>query len=118
MKLSEVKGERTLDVIADIIGPLVEISENKDVMDLFQRKSVPDGMTKEAFFAKRAAKAVPALIRDNKRQLIEIMAAIEGVTPEEYKASLSMSKLLSDVYELVTDRELLPFLALSAQQTE
>lgn len=118
MRLSEVRGDRTLDVIAGIIGPLVAISANEKVMELFERRDVPEGMTKETFFANRLAKAVPSLVRDNKDELIEVMAVLDGVTPDEYRASLSMPKLLQDVYELVTDRELMAFLAPSEQQTE
>ena len=40
MKLSDIKGERTLDVIAEIIDPVANIAEDKAASDLFQKKNL------------------------------------------------------------------------------
>lgn len=113
MKLSDIKGDRVLDVIADIIDPIANMVQDKDVAAMFKREAVPDGMEARDFFAKRMCKGLPVLIKGHKADIIAIMAAIEGVTPEQYAASLDFPKLFTDVMELVTDDAFLNFLSSS-----
>lgn len=118
MKLSDIKGERTFDVIADVIGPISSIAEDENAMELFKAKDVPDGMTPQQFFAKRVKKSAPALLRDHKQDVIAILAAIDGVTPEEYAETLNLAKLLGDMVELMTDETILDFLPQSTSGEE
>ena len=111
MKLSDIKGDRVLDVIADIIDPIANMVQDKDVAAMFERKAVPDGMEARDFFAERMRKGMPVLLKGHKADIIAVMAAIEGVTPEQYAESLDLPKLLTDVTELVTDDVLLDFLS-------
>lgn len=113
MKLSDIKGDRVLDVIADIIDPIANIVQDKDVAAMFERKAVPEGMDARDFFAKRMCKGLPVLLKGHKADIIAVMAAIEGVTPEQYAESLDFPKLFTDVMELVTDNALLDFLSSS-----
>lgn len=113
MKLSDIKGDRVLDVIADIIDPIANIVQDKDVAAMFKREAVPDGMGARDFFAERMRKGLPILLKGHKADIIAIMAAIEGVTPEQYAESLSFPKLFTDVMELVTDDAFLDFLSSS-----
>ena len=41
MKLSDIKGERTLDVIAEIIEPIANIAADQTAAALFQRQRCP-----------------------------------------------------------------------------
>lgn len=111
MKLSDIKGDRVLDVIADIIDPIANMVQDKDVAAMFERKAVPEGMDARDFFAERMRKGMPVLLKGHKTDIIAIMAAIEGVTPEQYAASLDLPKLFTDVMELVTDNAFLDFLS-------
>lgn len=113
MKLSDIKGDRVLDVIADIIDPIANIVQDKDVTAMFKREAVPEGMDARDFFAKRMCKGLPVLLKSHKADIIAIMAAIEGVTPEQYAESLDFPKLFTDVMELVTDDAFLDFLSSS-----
>lgn len=113
MKLSDIKGDRVLDVIADIIDPIANMVQDKDVAVMFKREAVPDGMEARNFFAERMCKGLPVLLKSHKADIIAIMAAIEGVTPEQYAASLDFPKLFTDVMELVTDDAFLNFLSSS-----
>lgn len=115
MKLSDIKGDRVLDVIADIIDPIANMVQDKDVAAMFKREAVPDGMEARDFFAKRMRKGLPVLLKGHKADIIAVMAAIEGVTPEQYAASLDFPKLFTDIMELVTDDAFLNFL--SSQET-
>lgn len=103
MKLSDIKGERVFDVIADLIDPIANIAEDKEAADLFTRKGVPEGMTAKQFVAARVKKALPPLLRGHKGDMIAILSAIEGTSPEEYKKSLNLVKLTADFAELLTD---------------
>jgi len=118
MKLSDIKGDRVLDVIADIIDPIANIVQDKDVAAMFERKAVPEGMGARDFFAKRMRKGLPVLLKGHKADIIAIMAAIEGVTPEQYAASLDFPKLFTDVMELVTDDAFLDFLSSSGTEKD
>lgn len=113
MKLSDIKGDRVLDVIADIIDPVANMAQDKDVAAMFKREAVPDGTEARDFFAKRMRKGLPVLLKNHKADIIAVMAAIEGVTPEQYTASLDLPKLFTDVMEIVTDDALLNFLSSS-----
>ena len=113
MKLSDIKGDRVLDVIADIIDPIANMVQDKDVAAMFKREAVPDGMEARDFFAKRMCKGLPVLLKGHKADIVAIMAAIEGVTPEQYAASLDFPKLFTGVMELVTDDAFLNFLSSS-----
>lgn len=113
MKLSDIKGDRVFDVIADIIDPIANMVQDKDVAAIFKREAVPDGMEARDFFAKRMRKGLPVLLKSHKADIIAVMAAIEGVTPGQYAASLDLPKLFTDVMELVTDDAFLDFLSSS-----
>lgn len=113
MKLSDIKGDRVLDVIADIIDPIANMVQDKDVAAMFKREAVPDGMGARDFFAERMRKGLPVLLKGHKADIIAIMAAIEGVTPGQYAESLDLPKLFTDVTELVTDDAFLDFLSSS-----
>lgn len=111
MKLSDIKGERVFDVVADIIDPISNIAEDEEFKAIFKKVTPPKDVDKKAFAmqiaAKRLKKYAPALLRSHKGDVITIMASIEGVTPEEYAASLNLAKLMTDAAELVTDKAFL-----------
>ena len=103
MKLSEIKGERTIEVIADIIEPVAEIAGDPVAAELFTKKALPEGMTPAAFALQRIKKAVPALLKGHKASIIAIMATLEGVSAEEYAAKLDLVRLVRDLTELLSD---------------
>lgn len=114
MKLSDVKGERVLDVIADIVDPVANISSDPTAAELFARRRTPKGMTAKAFMLERVRKSVPALLKGHKKDVIAVLAAIEGVTPEEYTERLTLVTLIKDCTELLTD-DLFTTLFISAE---
>ena len=114
MRLSGIQGERVFDVIADIIDPIANIAEDEKASALFRREKLPDGMTAKEFMTQRARKALPALLKGHKGDIIAILASIEGVSAESYKGALNLVKLMHDTAELLTD-EAFGALFLSAQ---
>ena len=118
MKLSAIKGDRVLDVIADVIDPIANMVQDEDVAAMFKRKAVPEGTDARDFFAERMRKGLPILLKGHKADIIAIMAAIEGVTPGQYAASLDFPKLFTDAMELVTDDAFLDFLSSSGTEKD
>ena len=103
MRLSDIKGDRVFDVIADIIDPIANIASDETASALFKREKLPEGMTAKAFLLERARKSVPALLKGHKSDIITVLATIEGVSADNYRASLTLAKLMQDTAELLTD---------------
>lgn len=103
MKLSDIHGERVFDVIADIIDPIANIAEDEKASAMFRREKIPDGMTAKEFAMQRARKALPALLKGHKGDIIAILASIDGVSAERYKGTLNLVKLVRDTTDLLSD---------------
>ena len=103
MRLSDIKGDRVFDVIADIIDPIANIASDETASAIFKREKLPDGMTAKAFLMERARNAIPALLKGHKSDIITVLATIEGVSADDYRASLTLAKLMQDTAELLTD---------------
>lgn len=114
MRLSDIQGERVFDVIADIIDPIANIVEDEQASAMFRREKLPEGMTVKQFATQRVRKALPALLKGHKDDIISILAAIEGVSTESYKGALNLINLMRDATELLTD-EAFTALFISAQ---
>lgn len=103
MKLSNIKGERTLDVIADIIEPIANIADDEEATSLFKKEKTPKGITAKKFLVERIKKSVPILLKEHKQDIISILAAIEGKKQEQYKEELNLVKLTKDCIDLLND---------------
>lgn len=117
MRLSDVKGERTFEVVADIIEPVYRIAQDEAAVEMLSPKPCPEGEDPKKFMARRLVAGVPVLLRSHKGDLVAIMAAIEGEDAEEYAASLDLAKLVTSLAELVSDPALMGFLASAAGGT-
>lgn len=114
MRLSDIKGDRVIDVVADLIDPVASIALDESVT-LFKREKAPDGMTAKDFAIQKLRKGAPVLLKTHKADVVAILAAIKGVTPEEYTDGLNMLTLLQDFVELLTDSEFLDLFTSAAQ---
>lgn len=85
MKLSDLKGEAALDALADIIEPAAEIMTDNHFV-----KCIRDD---------NRTKAIQLVLRNHKKSIIAILAAINGVKPDEYEVNLlSLPKTLLEVF--------------------
>ena len=75
MKLSEIKGEGALDVLADIIDPVAKICADTEI-----QKAVKANLPRLAIVKK--------LLKTHKREIIDIMAYLDGEDPEKYEVNL------------------------------
>lgn len=73
-KLSEIKGEEALDVLAEIIEPAAEIFTDENV--------------KKALKSESRIKAAKIILKDHKKAILALMAALEETPVEEYKPTL------------------------------
>jgi hypothetical protein len=90
-KLSEIKGEEALDVLAEIIEPAAEIFTDEAV-----KKALTEGKNK--------LEAVKVVLKNHKKAVIAVMAALEGVAAEEYQPQLLA--LPAMLLEVLNDPEL------------
>lgn len=111
MKLSEVKGDRVFDVMADLIPPLCSIATDKEVKGLLKKRNCPKGMDPRDFMIKRIQQAGPKIIKSHKDDVIDVLCIIGGVDREEYVRDMTLMSLWSDVMELFGDEDFMAFLA-------
>lgn len=116
MRLSDIKGERAIEVIGELIDPIANIAEDKEASALFRREKLPEGIDAKAFVVSRLRKGLPVLLKNHKGDIVSILAAIEGVTPAEYAATLDLKKVVKDLTELLTDEEFMAFF--TSEQSE
>ena len=73
-KLSEIKGEDAIDILADLIEPVAEFAQDKQFVALVRSG---DKMT-----------AVRHALKTHKKAVIRAMAIIEGENPDRYAPPL------------------------------
>ena len=103
MRLSDVQGERTFDVIAEIIEPIANIATDKECANLFKAEQLPDGMSPTNFAIVKIKKYLPRMLKQHKSDIITILAAIKGETSEAYTKNLNLLVLMKDATELLND---------------
>lgn len=118
MRLSDVKGERVLDVIAEIAVPAINIASDEDALRFFKAEKPEDGQTATEAFADRMKVAAPALMKAHRDDFVAILAALDGVTVEEYVEGMTLGSVLVDVFELLTDEAFEDFLSSQEQMLE
>ena len=87
-KLSEIKGEEALDVLAEILMPIVEMWEDEEV---------------KTGFEVNVAKAVSVAIKNHKEAIIGIFASIDGKTYEEELECINLISLPADIIEILNE---------------
>lgn len=75
MRLSEIKGDAALDLLADLIDPATEIMADKEFVEIIKS-------------GKPKLLAVKHAIKNHKKAIFEIMARLDGKEPEEYEINL------------------------------
>lgn len=92
-KLSEIKGEEALDVLAEIIEPAAEIFTDEAV-----KKALTEGKNK--------LEAVKVVLKNHKKAVIAVLAAIDGKTVEQMSEEITPASLPKMLMEQINDPEL------------
>lgn len=104
MRLSEFENEDALELMADIIEPVAKVLGDEELRKL--RKQ--EGVTR--------AKLASVAIKNHKKEVIEILAALNGVKPEEYHGNpLTISV---DLINILNDNEVQELFFSQAQNME
>lgn len=102
MKLSEIKGKKAIEMIADLMEPIAKILENGEI-----KKAVDNN--------EPVIKIVQRLLKGWPDEVITILALLDGEKPETYEVNLLT--LPVKVLELINDPEI-QTLFFSQDQTE
>lgn len=102
MKLSEFKGEEALDVLADLLEPIVEIMTDEKVIALARKND--------------KVETVKAAIKNHKKAVIEILATLDRQDPKTYEVNIL--SLPMKLLELFNDEDLMSLFRLQGQNEE
>lgn len=89
MRLSELKGEKALEVLGEIIEPAISIMQDKNIVS-----AARVGNTLEI---------VKIMCKDHKREVITMLAVLDGEDPATYEVGLLT--LPAKLLELLNDPE-------------
>ena len=95
-RLSEIKDEEALDLLANILTPVSEIAQDQDVKAVFSGKT-----------QKTVAEIVAQIIKAHKGAVMDIMAALEGVPREDYHCNILT--LPKQIMTVLNDPDLMAF---------
>lgn len=93
MKLSEYKNEDALDLLADLLEPIGNISSDKAFIATINKST--------------RFEIAQYLLKNHKEDIITILARISGQKREEYSANAM--QMLSQLLEVVNDKEFVDF---------
>lgn len=102
MKLSDIKNEQAMEVLADLIDPVMRITANNDF--------------ESAMKSGNLLGAVKVALKNNSKDVIEILARLDGIEVDKYECSIVT--LPARLIELLNEKEILDFFGYASQQTE
>ena len=103
-KLSDIKGEKALDVLAELIEPAAEIFADPEIERVMKRKR-----SKKLDVAK-------VIIKNHKKAILHIMAVIDEEDPKEYSPSLI--DIPMKIIDILNDPAFSDFFASQGQKQE
>lgn len=113
MKLAEIKGERAVIVIADLIAPITNIAVDKETHKIF-RNQKKEGQTAREAAIEGFKKKIPELLKTHKEDILEILCSINDTEPE----NLSLVDIFQGVIDLVNDKDFMNLFLSAVNQGE
>lgn len=113
MKLGELKGERAVEVIADLIAPIANIASDQENLKLFKAEK-KEGETSRDAAVRDLTEKVPALLRTHKADVLAILCAVNDMSPND----LSAMDIIKGVIELVNDQDFMSLFLSAAKQVD
>lgn len=95
MKLSDYKNEEALDLLVDVMDPVMEILGDHSIRDMARSGNRKD--------------AIKAAIKNHKKSVMQVLARVDGVPYEEYECSAIT--LPAKILEILNDKEMIDFFA-------
>lgn len=115
MKLSDVKGERSADVVADVIAFVCALGSEEEVNALLTPRK-----GKKMNNTEFARTFYPIVFKKYKKELYEALGSIEGCGAKAYAAKADPATLFNDFAGLLSDpmfQELFPSRTPTAETT-
>lgn len=91
MRLSEIKDERALDVLAEIIDPVAEIATDEKIKKIYKSGKPRILIAKE-------------ILKNHKKAIIKIMAELDEVPVDKY--TFTLTELPAKVLDIMNDPEI------------
>ena len=92
MRLSDYKGEAAIDKLAEIIEPLTAILGDPEMQEIAEKKG-------------SAMMYVKPILKNHKKEIIEVLASLEDEPVDEYKEKITLLTLPARVLEFINDPE-------------
>lgn len=102
-KLSEIKGEDAIDVLADILEPVTSIAADDEI-----RKAVKAGLPK--------IKLIQLALKSHKKDIVKILAVMDGQDAENYEVNLL--ELPVRILEILNDETVMSLFTSQGQMME
>ena len=90
MKLSEIKGEKAIEVFADLLEPVTKIISDEEILQAFK-----DNEKKLVIIQK--------MLKKHSKEVIEAMAIIDDTPYEEYSEKVDFLTLPSKLMDFFND---------------
>ena len=103
MRLSDIKGEAAIDAVADILEPVAEIANDREVTDLFR--------------AGDRLKAIQKALKGHRKAVVDILAILNQKDPAEYIKEITLASIPAQAIDILNDPEL-ALLFTDAAETE
>ena len=117
-KLTEITGEDTIDLLADLIEPMTNIATDPEVArGVITAGQGEKGEARRVAIIDYIKTQIPALIKTHKSDVMAILAAVAGVSVEEYAKKTNAMTLLADISAITSDKDLLAFFASAPETT-
>lgn len=98
MKLSDIKGDRAIEVVAELIDPITNIASDPTMDGLF----VIGEKTKEEFYS-NIKKNLPLLLKGHKNDIYKIFALLDDIDVKKYAKEVSLGKLIAGIFDVLFD---------------
>lgn len=103
MKLSEIKGSRAIDVIAELIQPLANIAGDRENMGhLFDIKP-NEGESRDDAMVRHLKDNVPLLLKTHNGDILKVLSIINDEPPED----ITVPGVVKGVLDLIGDDDFL-----------
>lgn len=73
-KLSEITGEDALNVLADVLDPMIQVSTDEEFVDACRRRD--------------KSKAIKCLLKNHSKEVLTVLAILDGADVENYNPSI------------------------------
>ena len=114
MKLGDLKGERAIEVMGDLIAPIANIAVDPKNKEFF-RMEKQDGEDDRTAAARAMKEKIPGLLKEHKADILAILCIIDGKNPED----LSLLDIINGIVELSQDKDFINlFLSVASPEAQ